>query len=565
MGSVLLACSSNEPEPAAWPPSAGGADAEAGGGAAGESSSPAEGGDAPAASCTSDVDCDDGQACNGVEACTAGSCVAGEPIECAEHLACVEADGGSCVFTDESPWVIYTADDDTVAQTEIYAVKRDLIGKMTPIKLNGELEAGSEVERYSWSLDRRLLALSIWNGEQYTKTEFVYCGAGEPRQVATTSGGSVDWSSSAHQVAVCSPSGVILLDYAEDGQLSPVFSWEGPTESYPHGAWSKSNDFVFGAKVAAANVSRLYTTSHDSGKWEVRQLTEVVGLGQLRVSPSEPELLYSLVTPDSIDSPLYALGTAMGSEPKLLAAEANSSVQWSQDGRQYLLLLGQQTEVRKVLLGEGGVLAGRTTQLAPTNSIRWASFAPDGRQILMYQPLPGWGQDVDVLDPTVRTDTAIRSITRMGTRDYLTSSTGTDFVVGPYRDADTTRPNLRLFPLKGNSSQLDEASDGEQIYSPTVSPHGYFVSYLKGIVGNYQGYYVDLRYGALWGYKPMRLPGEGRVLTSSFDAAGTSLYYILERENGARECWYLDLSGQVAAEPRKVSREGRARFCEAFL
>jgi hypothetical protein len=38
--------------------------------------------------CTSDSDCNDGNACNGVETCVSGSCAAGTPVNCSDGLVC---------------------------------------------------------------------------------------------------------------------------------------------------------------------------------------------------------------------------------------------------------------------------------------------------------------------------------------------------------------------------------------------------------------------------------------------------------------------------------------------
>jgi hypothetical protein len=83
----------------------------------------------------------------------------------------------------------------------------------------------------------------------------------------------------------------------------------------------------------------------------------------------------------------------------------------------------------------------------------------------------------------------------------------------------------------------------------------------KGTYPNYDGAYVDLRYERGGDPKPVRLPGEGSLYTFNFDPSGTALYYIRELENGARDCYYLDLSRQVAQAPVKVNRDGRTDYC----
>jgi hypothetical protein len=96
-----------------------------------------------------------------------------------------------------------------------------------------------------------------------------------------------------------------------------------------------------------------------------------------------------------------------------------------------------------------------------------------------------------------------------------------------------------------------------------ISAHNEFVAYSKGIYPNYDGANVDLRYDTAGDPKPVRLPGEGTLHSFNFDSSGTALYYIRELENGARDCYYLDLSRQAAQAPVKVNRDGRTNQCSA--
>ena len=52
----------------------------------------------PAAECTRNGVCDDGIFCNGAERCQDGKCVAGEPVDCDDQIACTD---DSC---DETKW-----------------------------------------------------------------------------------------------------------------------------------------------------------------------------------------------------------------------------------------------------------------------------------------------------------------------------------------------------------------------------------------------------------------------------------------------------------------------------
>lgn len=56
----------------------------------------------PGAGCTTDAECDDGNPCNGFEACDAGSCVVDVPIDCSDAAGACTID--SCSAVDPSTW-----------------------------------------------------------------------------------------------------------------------------------------------------------------------------------------------------------------------------------------------------------------------------------------------------------------------------------------------------------------------------------------------------------------------------------------------------------------------------
>ena len=65
-----------------------------------------DGGEAPAPECTSSAECDDDNACNGVEQCVRGRCAAGAPMNCDDGIACTldacDPDVADCVHTPDS-------------------------------------------------------------------------------------------------------------------------------------------------------------------------------------------------------------------------------------------------------------------------------------------------------------------------------------------------------------------------------------------------------------------------------------------------------------------------------
>lgn len=57
--------------------------------------------------CTTNTDCDDGNACNGIETCDSGKCVAGTPMDCEDGDICTtnycDFVTGTCKIVPESP------------------------------------------------------------------------------------------------------------------------------------------------------------------------------------------------------------------------------------------------------------------------------------------------------------------------------------------------------------------------------------------------------------------------------------------------------------------------------
>ena len=122
---------------------------------------------------------------------------------------------------------------------------------------------------------------------------------------------------------------------------------------------------------------------------------------------------------------------------------------------------------------------------------------------------------------------------------------------------------LWLFSLCGKhgSERFDSIPPDRAYSGVAISAHNEFVAYRKGLSPDFDGAYVDLRYKSVGDPKPVRFPGEGSLRTFNFDSSGRAIYYIREQENGARDCYYLDLSRQVAQAPVKVNRDGRTNYC----
>lgn len=166
--------------------------------------------------CSATPDCDDGQPCNGVETCVDEACQAGEAASCGIGMQCSNDDAGACVFTDQSPWIIYEADDDTPGVPEVYAVKRGLLGQMEPIKINAPFAEGWEASRPGeWSPDHQWYSFTIIRREPYDEAaQVVYFGRGLPMPAVELKGAQVvQWSPSGRFFATTEAHGLAIYQY----------------------------------------------------------------------------------------------------------------------------------------------------------------------------------------------------------------------------------------------------------------------------------------------------------------------------------------------------------------
>jgi hypothetical protein len=533
---------------------------------------PAAGGEAPAEArpCDTARDCDDGEACNGLEACEAGACVAGAAVECSEGTACSNGRGGACQFTDTSPWIVYQADDDEPGVSELYALRRDLIGKMTPIKLNAELEPGWQVRsRDQWSPDRRLLTFSIGtrSSARAAAIEVVRFDETGPHWAQRLEGEDIQWAPSGTLLAAREAHGVAIYDYDGEGELTQVMSVRDSDATNVHGYWTQRDEYVVALTSMSTKQSWIQKLSGASGWWSARGVASNLALSHFRLSPTGTELVYEEPSSgEERNGALYAYDLFGGGLLKRVAAPGSHSFDWSADGRQFLLV--QQSDdggSQRAFVGYGSVHQNEPVQIAAAAPISSAAFAPDGQQILIRESVEQGLEEVQVLDPRVSVTDAVASLGRTGERDGgpVFSADG-DLGVVQVRSDVESNVELRLFTLSDRrTARLDSIPSEQQYSGVRFSVDAQFLAYTKGADDSYEGAYVDLRYDTAASPKPVRLPGKGSVYGLEFDAEGAGLFYILEKSSGARQCFYVDLSAQVAKEPVQVSRAGRVDYCRA--
>lgn len=204
------------------------------------------------------------------------------------------------------------------------------------------------------------------------------------------------------------------------------------------------------------------------------------------------------------------------------------------------------------------------TRIAPGLRLNWATLTSAGNEVLISEVIDDGRQDVRLVKPAKSTEYPADHVTRMGERDSIYQTTfPSDLVITTAREEVGDGATLRArFLTSRQDYDLDTAVPDEEFRRVTVSPGAKFVAFQKGKDPDYQTAYVDLRYRENWGYRPVRIGGDdGRINWFHFDDAGTGLYYLYERGNGARECYYVDLSEQVARDAVKLSRDGRVEAC----
>lgn len=515
-------------------------------------------------SCSTSQDCDNGLLCDGEETCVAGACSAGEPLECDTHLTCSDAEG-KCVFTDTSPWVVYQADDDTPGVAEVYAVKRDLVGKMEPVRLNDELTPGwSGAWTGEWAPDHQMYTFSVCQLSPYhCAIELVYFGHGLPGKARRLEGEALLWAPSRQAFAINGINGVSIYEYSGEGDYKQVFSAVGGSVPDCAPKWTIRDELVFAGTSPKTKKPGLQRALRDGSVWRATTLIEEVDLQQFEVRPDGTELVYRPHTDESSLPPLYVIQMEEGSEPQVLAKAGNHSFRWSPTGTGFLLLEGD-AGATKAYLG-GRAYNAVLMQLEPTKVVSYGDFTPNDRDILLWEPKGASGFDVKRLG--YENEVGGGLVTSAATVGGLIWAADGDLGVTTSTESNSAEQALTAFSLNGRrpTETLDSIPSAGSYENVVVSAHSEFVAYKKGVFPKFDGAYVDLRYDSLGSHAPKRLPGEGSVDSLGFDSSGTGLYYVLEKASGAHECFYLDLSGQVAKPPVKISRDGRVEYCISQL
>ncbi|HXK20489.1 MAG TPA: hypothetical protein VNG33_21915, partial [Polyangiaceae bacterium] len=403
--------------------------------------------------------------------------------------------------------------------------------------------------------------------------EVVHFGRGGPESATRLEGEYLQWAPSGKAFAIGETQGLSIYDYSDDGTFERSFHTTSPDAANVHGWWTHRDEFVFASQSTATKKYGIHRAAHDGGVWKDSSLIEGLEMASFRLSPNGDELTYETPATNDTESSLFVMQAKPGSKPKLLGAPGwhvageseRVSLSYASDGAHFLLFVTDDAHGTRAYLGNGPAYSAVVTQIAPTELLLDnGDFSPDGQKILLWERVGDWGEDLGVMSLD-NTNYTYDSLTRMGIRDQgpLWAADG-DLALTSARDSADSEVKLELVSLSDRRSDtIDTIPSGSRYGGMWFSAHAEFAAYTKGTYQNYDGAYVDLRYNTVGDPKPVRLPGEGSVRSLSFDPDGTGLYYVREKDNGARDCAYIDLSHQVARDPVKVNRDGRVDYCLA--
>jgi hypothetical protein len=271
----------------------------------------------------------------------AGGMPPDELAECGPGMEHSAVDPSTCVFTDTSPWVVYQADDDTPAVAEMYAVKRDLIGQMAPIKLNATLEEGWQAHwSHTWSPDGQTLTFAVqMDAAPFTSSiEVVSFDESGPHWRQRLDGENCRWSPSGKTLTITGPRGASLYERERDGSLAKVADAPAMASSI-HGYWSARDEFVFAWISGSTKQAAIQRFKRQEGAWILEPLISNLALAHFAVSPKGTELVFEEPGKGgSASGALYVYDLVAGGQPRLVTGPGDYSFEWSSDGNRFLLV-----------------------------------------------------------------------------------------------------------------------------------------------------------------------------------------------------------------------------------
>ena len=527
--------------------------------------------------CTDDLECDDGDSCTGTEACVSGVCEAGQAVECGPGMECSAEQDNACVFSSAAPWIIFTSDDETTGVLEAFGVKADLVGQMDPIKVSPALDAGWRASHVpAWSPDGSAFVLITSNqANTQTKAYLIRLGDGLPAvPVELTDGMSaskitvVSWSPGGGLLAITRDDGLHAIDISDVGSVTHA---RVSTDSYDQiNGWAKSDaELVYTARNIATTKSAITLAVRNGNAWTLHPLVSGLTMLGSVASRDRSVIAYSVDNGSNLRT-LWTLEAVMGSRPVHIVGPARDLAFYpSPDLSKYLMATTADVQANSDVFG--GVISTlsappsvKADVLLFASDILGATFegpwSPDSsraaifqkgtlsqfaRQLVMYQPGAAEPWQVYPEQQASRND---------GEPVWSPSS---ELMALPTRTAAASSVTLTLVASPTSKLDLDTVPSAGRFRVEGFSAAGEYMAYYKSSDGVTQdGAYVDLRQGLANAGPAVPLPGVGSI--SGIDLATTTLDLVYVRGS---KCHYLDLSGDDAAAPAPVNRNGSVNRC----
>jgi hypothetical protein len=555
----------------------GGTDAAAGsnGDVAGGGSdvTPADGGAAGAPPstvgnpCTTDAECDDKNSCTGTEMCVDGQCAAGTAVECPAGLVCSAAKDDACVFKGTAPWIWYTAD--TAGVTELYGVKSDLLGTMTPVKLSAELAAGFQVNGSvgPWSPDGSAAVFTIANaGPTKAESYLVRFGDGLPdapvqltKGMSASKTSAVSWSQSGKALLIARDDGPHVVDIAADGTVTQSRVGSEGYDQYV--VWLKNdNEVVYYARNVITTKTSVNLAVRSGNAWTKQTLIADIGTPYLK-SKSPDGGLAAYITSDAQNlQTLSTLEATEGAKPTKIAGPA--LVVWSYpspDVSHYVLATTDKVSGETTVFGGAAstlsapptlkqhLTIGATGSLGYTFEGPWS---PDSSRAAVFQNGASFGKQLVMYEPSAATAWQPVPVTQaVNDGPGLWSPDSKTFAL-PSRTSAVSDVALTLVESPGYVKRdFDSVTSASSFYIGPFSAGGELFVYSKSAVG----YYIDLRKGLTEAPDPIAIPGA--MGSRDFAGQGTDFVYV----RGAENCFYMDLA--AGNDPVQVNEAGTVSFC----
>ncbi len=537
------------------------------------------GGEAPSlvgTPCTKDGECDDGNSCTGVESCVDGLCAAGEAVKCPAGLVCSAANNDACVFATKAPWIVYTADANKKGVYEVYGVKVDLLGAMTPVKLTPELAAGwSAYGARTWSPDGTGAIITTTElATSKLESYLVRFGDGLPDAAVQLTKGmpaskisNVAWSPSGKSLMVQREDGLHVADVSATGTVTQ--SRVSPDGYDQVTGWIKNdNEVVYVARSATTTKLSAALAVRNGGAWTRHPLVADLGtLGLVNASSDRGTLAYVTVDAQNLRT-FWTVETIEGTLPTKIAGPAlDVSLYPSPDASHFVLATTDKVTFKTTAFGgpiasvstppvlKQDLMIGASSALGITFEGPWA---PDSSRAALFQG-GAFGKQLVMYEPGAAEAWHALAETQALQGDLAPLwSPDSKALALPTRVSASSNVVLKLIGSPGYAKRDIDTVPSADGYSPgPFSAGGEFFVYAKSTNGAAatDGYYVDLRKGVAQAPGPIAIPGAlgGR----DFASHGTDFVYIRDGLN----CFYIDFSGQAAKDPVLVNAAGIVTSC----